>query len=88
MADRINFDKKINDSVQVGDELYWGTVSGTTVSAANLVGTIINVGKKYVEVTMVTLLLHLFLTQCFLCLGNLYILTLGCLTEVIQTHLV
>lgn len=50
MADRINFDKKINDSVQVGDELYWGTVSGTTVSAANLVGTIINVGKKYVEV--------------------------------------
>ena len=27
MADRINFDKKINDSVQVGDELYSSTIT-------------------------------------------------------------
>ena len=50
MADRINFDKKINDSVQVGDELYWAIISGTTIGTTTLVGTIISVGKKYVEV--------------------------------------
>lgn len=33
MADRITFVNKINDSVQVGDELYYSTVSGTTISA-------------------------------------------------------
>ena len=47
MADKITFSKKINDSVQVGDELYW-----TPVSAPDpiLVGIITGIGDKYVEV--------------------------------------
>ena len=47
MADRINFSKKINDSVQVGDELYWAPVS---VPDPILVGIITGIGDKYVEV--------------------------------------
>ena len=50
MADRINFDEKIIDSVQVGDELYWATVSGTTIGTTTLVGTITGIGDKYIEV--------------------------------------
>ena len=34
MADRINFSKKINDSVQAGDELYYSTISGGVASDA------------------------------------------------------
>ena len=43
MADRINFENKINDSAQVGDELFYGMVPTS-------VGTIIKIGDKYVEV--------------------------------------
>ena len=32
MADKITFINKINNSVQVGDELYYSTVSGSTIS--------------------------------------------------------
>ena len=32
MADKITFINKINNSVQVGDELYYSTVSGATIS--------------------------------------------------------
>ena len=53
MADRINFDEKINDSVQVGDELYWTTVSGTTIGTPNPIGTITGIGDKYIEVASV-----------------------------------
>ena len=51
MADRINFEKKINDSVQAGDELYWLPV-GTPDPI--LVGIITGVGDKYVEVGTAT----------------------------------
>ena len=47
MADRINFSKKINDSVQAGDDLYY-MYPGWTIPI--LVGTIINIDEKYVEV--------------------------------------
>ena len=50
MADRINFFENINDSVQVGDELYWATVSGTTIGTPNPIGTITGIGDKYIEV--------------------------------------
>jgi hypothetical protein len=43
MADRINFKNKINDSVQVGDELYYGTTPTS-------LGTIIEIGAKYIKV--------------------------------------
>ena len=33
MADRINFDKNINESVQVGDELYYSDMSSGTPTA-------------------------------------------------------
>jgi len=50
MADRINFDKKINDSVQVGDELYWGLIVNGEVTNNLSLGTITGVGDKYIEV--------------------------------------
>ena len=43
MADRINFINKINDSVQVGDELF----HGDTIQP---LGAITAIGEKYVEV--------------------------------------
>jgi hypothetical protein len=43
MADKINFKNKINESVQVGDELFYGTTP-------NSLGTIVKVGDNYVEV--------------------------------------
>ena len=49
MADRINFNKKINVSVQVGDELYYSNSPGAAGSATSL-GTINAIGEKYVEV--------------------------------------
>ena len=49
MADRINFDKKINDSVQVGDELYWAPVPAPAINPI-IVGIITGIGDKYVEV--------------------------------------
>lgn len=53
MADRINFDKNINESVQVGDELYYLTPPSTTPikagpSQADCV--ITSVGEKHIEV--------------------------------------
>ena len=50
MADRINFSKKINDSVQVGDELYYSVITGTTVGSETSLGTIDVIGEDYVEV--------------------------------------
>ena len=61
MADRINFSKKINDSVQVGDELYYSTISGGVASEAVEAGpldasnnptisTITETGEKHVIV--------------------------------------
>jgi len=47
MADRINFKNKINDSVQVGDELYYMQASWDTPAKA---GDITEVGQKYVKV--------------------------------------
>ena len=58
MADRINFSKKINDSVQVGDELWWTQITVATNTATNgiplLVGEITEVGEKYVKVDPIT----------------------------------
>tara|TARA_R110002167_G_scaffold28576_1_gene95898 strand:+ start:104 stop:442 length:339 start_codon:yes stop_codon:yes gene_type:complete len=50
MADKITFLNKINDSVQVGDELYYSTLSGGVASAETEVGVITGIGEKYVEV--------------------------------------
>ena len=61
MADRITFSKKLNDSVQTGDELYYSTISGGVVSEAVEAGpldgnnnpttsTITEIGEKYVIV--------------------------------------
>ena len=41
MADRINFSKKINDSVQAGDELYYSTISGGVASEAIKAGPLV-----------------------------------------------
>ena len=43
MADKIIFKNKINDSVQVGDELYYGTIPTS-------LGAIIEIGAKYIKV--------------------------------------
>ena len=50
MADIITFSKKINDSVQVGDESYWGLIVNGEVTNNLLLGTITGVGDKYIEV--------------------------------------
>ena len=50
---RINFDKKINVSVQVGDELYYSVISGTTTGSETPLGTITAIGEKYVEVASI-----------------------------------
>ena len=50
MADRITFSKKINNSVQVGDELYYSVISGATAGSETSLGTITAIGEKYVEV--------------------------------------
>ena len=50
MADRINFSKKINDSVQVGDELYLTNIDQTPIPPPLLVGIIDKIGEKYVIV--------------------------------------
>ena len=50
MADRINFDKKINDSVQVGDELYQSDISSGVSTSHTLVGEITGIGEKYIDV--------------------------------------
>ena len=55
MADRITFLNKINDSVQIGDELYWTPVNvvtgvGVAITPSSDIGTITGIGEKYVEV--------------------------------------
>ena len=55
MADRITFLNKINESVQVGDELYWTpanvvTGEGIPLLANSDIGIITGIGEKYVEV--------------------------------------
>lgn len=53
MADRINFTRPINDSVQVGDILYYANVSPTsnqTNGPVTEIGPITVVGENFVEV--------------------------------------
>ena len=50
MADRINFSKKINDSVQAGDNLYYSDVVSGVASSPTLVGEITEIGEKHVVV--------------------------------------
>jgi|TARA_R110000824_G_scaffold131067_7_gene292976 hypothetical protein len=54
MVDKINFTQQINDSVQVGDILYFANVSPTDPTQANgpvtEIGPITAVGKNFVEV--------------------------------------
>lgn len=56
MADTINFNENINESVQVGDELYYSDISSGTPTAPIKAGPngtkclITSVGEKYIEV--------------------------------------
>ena len=50
MADRINFSKKINDSVQAGDNLYYSDISTGAPSTPTLVGEITQIGERHVIV--------------------------------------
>lgn len=53
MADRINFTQQVNDSVQVGDILYFANVSPTnnqTNGPVTEIGPITVVGENFVEV--------------------------------------
>ena len=50
MADKIIFPKKINTSVQVGDELWYSNVSTSTPSEPALLGTIIEKKDKWVKI--------------------------------------
>ena len=47
----IRFANKINDSVQVGDELFYNTTSGGNPTS---LGTITNIGENFVEVNDAT----------------------------------
>ena len=55
MADRINFAQPINDSAQVGDILYFASVSPTDPTQTNgpvtEIGPITTIGENFVEVT-------------------------------------
>jgi len=52
MPSTIYFNEKINDSVQIGDDLYQSIIgSGWTGLPPTLVGPITDIGEKYVEVT-------------------------------------
>jgi hypothetical protein len=50
MPDRITFNKNINESVQVGDSLYFSTITSGVLGAETSLGTITAIGKNYVEV--------------------------------------
>ena len=50
MADKIIFAEKINDSVQIGDELWYSDISFTTPTAPVSLGTIIDKGDKWVKI--------------------------------------
>ena len=50
MADKITFSKKINDSVQAGDELWYSDVFSGTTSIPVLIGEITETGERYVKV--------------------------------------
>ena len=54
MADKITFSKKINDSVQVGDELWYSDVFSGVISPPVLIGGITEIGEKYVVVDGIT----------------------------------
>ena len=51
MADKIIFSKKINDSEQVGDELYYSDVSSVTPTSPVSLGLIIDRGENWVKIT-------------------------------------
>ena len=50
MADKITFSKKINDSVQVGDELWYSDIISGVASSPTLIGVITEIGEKHIEV--------------------------------------
>ena len=50
MPDKIIFAEKINDSVQIGDELWYSDISFTTPTAPVSLGTIIDKGDKWVKI--------------------------------------
>jgi hypothetical protein len=50
MPDKIIFAEKINDSVQIGDELWYSDISSITPTAPVSLGTIINKGDKWVKI--------------------------------------
>tara|TARA_R110002167_G_scaffold146442_3_gene337856 strand:- start:533 stop:859 length:327 start_codon:yes stop_codon:yes gene_type:complete len=54
MADRINFEKKLNDSVQIGDELWYSDISSGTPSTPQSAGTITTIGEKHVIVDTIS----------------------------------
>ena len=51
MADKINFENKINDSAQVGDEVFVSTTSSPTPI---LIGTILSIGDNFIEIDYAT----------------------------------
>ena len=58
MAEKITFSKKLNDSVQIGDELYYTNISTGTPNPTTpfLLGAITDKGEKWVEVnTLISL---------------------------------
>ena len=50
MADKINFSKTLNTSVQVGDELWYSDVSTGTPNTPTSAGVITEIGENYVVV--------------------------------------
>jgi len=50
MADKINFSKKLNTSVQIGDELWYSNISSGTPTTPTSLGTILETGDKWVKI--------------------------------------
>mgnify|MGYP003114777543 FL=1 len=50
MADRINFSKNINTSVQVGDKLYYSYITPNIQPTLTEIGEITAIGSNFVEV--------------------------------------
>lgn len=51
MADKINFSKKLNTSVQIGDELWYSNISSGTPTAPVSLGAITDIGENHVVVS-------------------------------------
>ena len=50
MADKITFSKKLNDSAQAGDELWYSDISSGTPTSPTPIGEITEIGENYVVV--------------------------------------